>query len=450
MSDPKRDRLAEAALEACRGEVVRRLGNRGLPTAFDDHRLVVIDNEEGTGWTSEWRKVSVSPLRSLDVMKAIGDSSVPYRELGLRDQLMKLAEYLHESTDLGSKRQEGLLPDATGHDAILARYLVPFASEYVSQLDDVAVPDSALAKRLVNELGLICEPSKVVRAFQLVLDGVTVSQPMTITDVSIRPLSPPERGMVLRQHTWLMGSDAAIRDFVVPQRFLFWLPSVMIEVSDKRNRAETYEEPNLLYRVALSFFLSGFDISATGLVMSFDQPRWAAMGVSPMPFPILEKQGVARRSLSKAAFRSVVELAHKIPLFTSAERNRREVVLFRLLRGCGAHQPGTRFLDLAFCLEAALLGGIKEELRYRFSLYGSLFLSDRLDPARTFRRLRGIYDVRSDLVHGTPVPRRKLLSAEQDAADLAKAVVHKAILDGWPESKELDKLALDVPSIRKG
>ncbi len=130
--------------------------------------------------------------------------------------------------------------------------------------------------------------------------------------------------------------------------------------------------------------------------------------------------------------------------------NRREIILFRLLRGSGMHWQESGFLDFVVSLEAALRGGVKDELAYRFSLYGALFLRDELEPAKTFKRLRRVYKVRSNLVHGTPVPRETRRSAEADAADLAKAVVRKAIVDGWPAKAELDEVALTSPRLDRG
>src|SRR5205085_2878889 len=104
----------------------------------------------------------------------------------------------------------------------------------------------------------------------------------------------------------------------------------------------------------------------------------------------------------QAEFEAIVDLAVATPRFSSEEGNPREVALYRALRGLGAKTGG--FLDLAIALEAALLAGTTSELAFKFRLYGSLFCPGE-DVAASFADFKRVYSVRSNLVHGTPVPR---------------------------------------------
>jgi Apea-like HEPN len=129
-----------------------------------------------------------------------------------------------------------------------------------------------------------------------------------------------------------------------------------------------------------------------------------------------------------------------MPPFGPEETTREEVVLYRVLRGCGAERPS--FIDLATALEAALLPRTTTELTYRFRLYGALFLAPEHDPEETVAQLKDVYKVRSDLVHGTPVRAERLRGAEATARTLSTAVALKAIETGWPSPEALDELAL--------
>ena len=62
----------------------------------------------------------------------------------------------------------------------------------------------------------------------------------------------------------------------------------------------------------------------------------------------------------------------------------------------------------------------------------------------TFKRLKSICEVRSKLVHGDSVDKEKVATANADAPLLAKAVLRKAVEQGWPSQQTLDALAMTV------
>ena len=190
------------------------------------------------------------------------------------------------------------------------------------------------------------------------------------------------------------------------------------------------------------------------MAVAFDEPQWISQGYLYEPLPVYERVVTETKRLDEGGLAQVVHQAHKIPEFSPAESNRIEIVLHRLLHGCGAPQGESGLLDFCIALESALLGDIRNrtELSYRFALYGALFLRDNLDPARTFDRLRNIYGVRSKLVHGSSIKPTERREAEIDAKQLAIAVVRNAVEAGWPSQAVLDKLAIGPllsPDIRK-
>lgn len=439
--DPKSKlaEVVESSLESARVEVCRRLANRELPTTVTSQRLVVRDKPDGTS-ESAWHDVRRSPVTSIEISLDIRDESVPGRRLGLREQLLPLAELLDETTDLGQAQPWGLYPDATGPDAVLTRVVVPVAHEYLASLDDIAVPDATLVRRLASELEEFTSSDEISRTHQLVLGGVSVpAELLPYRGVELRPLSGEERGAIA-ELTLSSLTDDRSPDFIVPRRVSFFNPTALLSATTARRRSEVQDRCDLIRRMALALILSGFDISATGIVTGFDVPRWASMGMTSSPFPVQEKTHLTDRTISQTEFEGAVDLAHKMPAFGPEERDSREIALDRVLRGSGVRNGG--FLDFAIALEAALLREADTELSYRFALYGALFLADERDPIPTFEQLRHIYKVRSRIVHGASVKSEDRQLAEQKAAELAKAVMKRAIESGWPKRSKLDEVAL--------
>lgn len=232
-------------------------------------------------------------------------------------------------------------------------------------------------------------------------------------------------------------------DFVRPYTFRFFSPTTLLSVTTHRTAIHQRKEPSLPNKLLLALFLQGYQLAGTGSIASFDEPRWASFGTSHRASLLSERHPGQDTPLSDQQFHDAVDLAHKIPDFGGQEGSGKEIVLYRVLRGCGTHWQQSGFLDFAIALEAALLSGITSELSYRFSLYGALFLRDSRDPRRTFDQLHNIYSVRSKLVHGSRVNATHRQAAEADAAELALAVVRKSVESGWPDAEVLNHLAFE-------
>jgi hypothetical protein len=329
-------------------------------------------------------------------------------------------------------------------DAILQRFLTTWAHRYLTGLDDVAVRDPELSGRLARELDDLAEAKTITHRSELLLSGLQVEGALHTHDgVSLRPLSEVERGAWQLHRSDLMSDDLGDDpDFVVPIAHSFFNPKVMLSTTTTRSPDQLRDESQLCIKVALALIMTGFDIGSTGSMARMDQPRWAMVGTSFTPVPILERALVDAKSISQEQFASAVDLATKMPDLGADESSREAIVLWRLLRGCGAVTGG--FLDHAISLEAALLGGTKLALAYKFRLYGALFLSNERDPKTTFAQLKRVYDVRSSLVHGTPIKAGDRQTAEADAADLAKAVAKRCLESGWPDTASLDEMALGI------
>lgn len=84
----------------------------------------------------------------------------------------------------------------------------------------------------------------------------------------------------------------------------------------------------------------------------------------------------------------------------------------RLVDGLGRARPDDAIIDYAIGLESLLTEGVRDELRYRFSLRGATILAWE-DGVRNegFRQLRDFYDLRSKIIHGATVEAGALGSA---------------------------------------
>jgi hypothetical protein len=407
-----------AALEGARAEVIRRLTTHGIPLTIEAPELRIVPTTEG-GWRSEWAVVPISPLHNISVEIAIKDDSIPHRILGLRSQLEALARLLDERSDLGS-RPANLLPGLSGVDAILARYLTNLARTYLLALSNLEHPEPATVTRLAEELGELIQQTTARRTYQLAIEGLHVQSPLEHRGVRLRQLTPAERGRYYQSRSGdELNPYQQPTDFVIPREFTMITPSTLLEVTTNRPIHEVNDQTTLPNRVALAFFLKDFVIASTGIVVAFDRPIWATFGQSHGRSLVGERPiTTVTKPITQAEFEAVVDLAHKIPEFGPEEASNHEVALYRTLRGLGVHWQESGFLDFAIALEAALLQGPQTELAYKFALYGALFLRDERPTEQTFEQLRNVYDVRSKLVHGSPIKAERRAQAMVDAADI--------------------------------
>jgi hypothetical protein len=437
--------LLGVVLESARIEVVRRMRARDLPLSFETEELRLVDTPQNTGWQAERKAVQVGGLDAETALLQISDRTVPLMTLGLRDQLTPLADYLVEATDLVSRRYSLVTgPDQSLVEVLLTRCISPLALYYLRSLRDLESNDHDLYLRLADDLDQLISSDVIVHVNQLPVKGIRPSAIYSHRGVSIRQLTPRERGswveLNIPSRPNLIVRDS---DYMPFTSFPQSTPSALIEITTTRATDQQFDTSQLPNRVALAFLLTGHNFGTPGFITNFDWPGWAALGRWNTPFPVAEQPHIINDvPISLTDFQMVVDLAYKMPDFSGREATRREIVLFRVLRALGGRSTDSAFLDLAIALEAAMLAGTKTELSYRFSLYGALFLRDELEPLETFRRLKNIYDVRSNLVHGGRTKSDANISANRDAPELSRAVTRKAIESGWPEPKLLDSLAL--------
>ncbi len=434
-----RSELIFDALEESRREVVKRLRATGHPLAIDGIRTIVVESD--TGWGTQSKRVTISGFQSLEAQFAIRDDDEGRRLLVPRRPLESLANHLNGATDLGT-RPYSIGPSLLGTEAIMVRYLSRLSYRYLTLLKRLDRADRALAKRLISDFEKFCDSDETTNLTQITLSGIRPRALYTYRGITIRSLTPEERGTLSESVTSGAGQYEFETDFVAPFPALSLIPSSIITIYTSRPKMEVQNVlSSLPSRVVLALYLSGYELSSNGEVVSCDQPNWLHGHISGNPFPVYDKGIIPVSSIGKSAFLRIVDLAYRIPDFSERETNSREIALYRVLKGCGKHRQESAFLDFVIALEATLLSNISTELSYRFRLYGAIFLKDHFDPDETFKKLKLIYDVRSRLVHGSAVKHEELLIATESAKEMAKAVVRVAVESVWPDPGKLDEKA---------
>ena len=105
-------------------------------------------------------------------------------------------------------------------------------------------------------------------------------------------------------------------------------------------------------------------------------------------------------------------------------------------------------LDFTIALEALLLPYDEKarygDLGYRFRMHGAHYLAD--DPAQRTalaRKLSGIYEMRSRLVHGGKYPSLdEIMTARDDARELARRGLLRAVQRGFPAAAAFNQMIL--------
>jgi Apea-like HEPN len=438
--------LVASALNAARNEVVRRLEAKGLPLSLPFTRLSIAIDEDKDGPIEKyiWEDVTINSLRDSSIAFAVRDILPPIMLYAPIPEVDTLANYLDRESNLRT-RPQNFLSNQSGTLAILVNYVGPFVSQYLRSLPSLETDNHGEIKRLAEELYQYAKNPKIKSAHQFTISGVAPGAQYSYRDVTIRPLSPLERG-AFYQHKGATVNYETVpgSDFMLPSAYSSsFVPTTLVEVTSTRRADQAPRTISLPNRVALAFFLLDYDLSGPGTIVAFDHPTWAARYFQSS-FLTTEEPLTRDRPISEEDFCRIVDLAHKIPSFSGNESKTREIALFRTLRAFGTRRQESAFLDFTIALEAALLSGTTTELAYRFRLYGALFLADTFDPQETFKRLKNIYEIRSKLVHGGSIKRENLVAAQTDVVPLARAVIRKSVELGWPDGTSLDMQAVGV------
>jgi hypothetical protein len=156
---------------------------------------------------------------------------------------------------------------------------------------------------------------------------------------------------------------------------------MVLEVREKVTKDAPHHFPSRLYRkVILSLQLHEFLPWSSSWISGSIEPSWlnlSSRGLKTNGLPdSLPLRVAAPPVLDHKTLQSVHRLANTLPEVSSEPRNHKERSLHRFGLGASRPESSDAVIDFIVALEGALLAGEREELSYRFSLNGAVFLGE--------------------------------------------------------------------------
>jgi hypothetical protein len=436
-------RSLAAWLESRRLAAAAAARQAGLPPSIEASRLLV--HFEDGGWKSE------------TITQPVSSALLPPVTLGIRPVLdaegERLARELHSRFGDGliffglgpgalyGDASEDLLEEATTDRAFLCGLLTlrGAAISYLQQLSTLDEGAENAASVIAEEI-LAVSSSETIRSVRaLPVAGVQLEEDFIVDGpTTIRRLTPEEAGTLVEQGNLFWRPEG----LPVTRTYPFLEERVVIETATELPKAVAPNPPPLLKQLVLAAQLHGVHLAGVGWSFGWQEPWWLSSWATGGPISISPRVPPEAVVVSADDLSSWRELAAKIPatVFESARRTQ-ERALKRFSLASGREAPADSLVDYVVALEAALLPGTREELRYRFQMNGSLLLSDKASDRLGFmHELRALYDLRSVLVHGgapEPEPGRIAAAAER-ARFLAEQILHSCIRDHWPTLEEFN------------
>ena len=394
-----------------------------------------------------------APVRAVSVMKAMG-SLAQFRDhiawpnpQPLRDA----AEEIHRLLGAQAEHFAPFQPEITGLTSSRVEFsaqpvewiyncvLVPLFWDYVSQLDDPRCDEPALLTRMLDEAAKFLASNDWYAEEHIAVSGLMSDALIEHDGVSLRPATAEEMGewcelpSDVRVHRGLRRSFGGGRQ----------LPTHVLTLRHACPKQKQAQPQHGYRKFLLALQLRGFRPGSPGMVMQQVLPEWASRSTiySPPDLPVeCRPKPFGDGDLVEAA-----ALARRIPLGAVGEpRRREEIALHRFSTALGRERPVDALLDSVVALEALLLVDTSGELSYRFALRGACWLARDIETrTRLYNELHALYALRSKVVHGSKFPdRSQIMESAERAIGLARQMLLKGLLDGWPSSSYLDQLAL--------
>jgi hypothetical protein len=320
--------------------------------------------------------------------------------------------------------------------------LRPFASDYLKRLESLERGDDSLASEAAENLLRIVESKTATVVTSLPIAGLRTAGDLSSGRVTIRPLTARELGALNESVFDAMENARRLR--VAP-----WVDHRderhVLEVTAEGSKKAQPSTDIFVGRLILALQLLGFEPHGSGR-----SSTWTSRNPSGVTFYQSHRlpQRGATRPIEEESLASAVALAEAIPTSAVAgPLTKREVALHRFHLGAGEELAADSLVDYTVALEALLLPEKFEgELRFRFSLYGALFLEGTsTDRKQNYRDLKSVYDTRSALVHGLKPPSADdVRDARITARSLASRMLIKALRQGWPSEDALVNAALSA------
>jgi hypothetical protein len=338
----------------------------------------------------------------------------------------------------------------------VARFiLLPALQHHLTTLPSVTDADETAASSFADEVLKVAHDDRLRYRLVVPLNGLALDPPdgrFTAQDVSIRPVSDRERGEWLDERggmslAFLQGGDFAPPDVAIE-----------FEESSQRNAALENNPGPVPYLVG-ALQLHGHWIAGRFYRVQSDPP-WVLPARQQLPLTV---PGIVegRSVLTSEGFATALATAKLLAGYGITQpRSPKDLALHRFFAGVarsGASDflPGgadrnaaDAVLDFTIALEALLLPYDENarygDLSYRFRMHGAHYLAD--DPAQRaalVRKLSGIYEMRSRLVHGGKYPSLdEIKAARDDARELARRGLLRAVQEGFPTAAAFNQMIL--------
>lgn len=413
----------EAYLEAARASGI--LPSVRIPVA-------VATNVDAHHTSVDWEYRNVSPLFTQELAFMLDNALASTPPIGTPPVADVLEFVSSDALPWGIFNSEDRDRDAN-------RLLDAAARDYLAALDSLETADARLAEEHAAELVDLLAAETVVLVTALPVGGLTVpEEPIDIGEFRLRRLTPEELGRLFE--AGMMGTARpAPRRTVRRLRLDGASERAVLETRVRCAKNAQPTDALLPHRAVLALQLLGFELHGSG-----GSTAWTEPGPSTAvgnPFISIAEVGTSERECSEDELRHAAALAAVIPEGAIWNpRTRVELVLHRFKLGATERSQVDSVVDYVVALESFLLGEKEGEYRFKFGLFGAWYLGSNVEEREAIARdLREIYDVRSEIVHGSIPNNERIAEIARRARDLAARMIIKALESGWPSHDQLRK-----------
>lgn len=315
---------------------------------------------------------------------------------------------------------------------------------YLGRLSSLDADDEQLSRMISAELLAYARSAESELTWSVPLFGIApVGSTASFGDVHLRSLTALEAGRLLETGT--LDRD----DPTSPQLHSFGFLKERHLLSGMQRYDKRIGTPGdyFPHRLLLAAQLHGARVSGSGWMLRLPQPSWLHSWRGGAPISMSARaDGSPSLPVTDNDLAQWVAMANGFgDQIFEQPTDAHDVALHRFATAPARDADADALVDYVVALEAVLLPGIREELRFRFQVHGACFLRDDLAGRRAVQtELRSVYDLRSRLVHGGGAPTHtRILEATTSAAELARTALSRTVRDGWPSATDFETLLLD-------
>ena len=318
--------------------------------------------------------------------------------------------------------------------------------QYIGEVSDISKPDKELLSRII-EFGFEFPNYDLIDILDVIpVAGLNSDSPLIYKNLLLRPLTPREMGnwsmLPMHAQTFPGQLNLTLHSGLAP----FFQPSHALEIRTKVDKRERPEVSHLAQRFIIALQLLGLEPGSYASGERSYHPDWGFFGrIKPMIRTGLSSM-YANKEIDQECFEEAYELAQLIDeAAVTSPSSAQDIALHRFNLSLTREKEIDALIDLTICLEALLLPRIRDELRFRFRLHGSLWLSEDPEERKSLyeHNLKKIYDTRSAIVHGGQFPTTQELNETViEAKELTRKALLKAMKQGWPTADTFKELCL--------